>query len=46
MRIPVDEKNLRLILSDSVLVLTVGERSGRNTLLSICKVCFTNVRAI
>jgi hypothetical protein len=46
MRIPVDEKNLRIIQANIGNVLLVGEKIEPFTLLSICKACFTNVRAM
>jgi len=46
MKIPVDEKNLRIIQSNIGDVLIVGEKIEPFTLLSICKACFTNARAM
>jgi hypothetical protein len=46
MKIPVDEKNLRIIQANIGNGLPVGEKIEPFTLLSICKVCFTNARAM
>jgi hypothetical protein len=46
MKIPVDEKNLRIIQANIGDVLPVADLIEPFTLLSICKACFTNVRAM
>jgi len=46
MRIPVDEKNLRIMQANISDVLSVGEKIEPATPLSIYKACFTNVRAM
>jgi len=46
MKIPVDEKNLRIIQANIGDVLPVGEKIEPSTPLSICKACFTNARAM
>jgi hypothetical protein len=46
MKIPVDEKNLINIRSIMVHIFIVEEKTELLTPLSICKACFTNVKAI
>lgn len=46
MRLPVDEKNLRIIQLSIGFCLIVGEKSARVTPLSIYRACFTNVRVM
>jgi len=46
MKLPVDEKNLRIIQSNIALGLSAGDLTARFTLLSIYKAYFTNVRAM
>ncbi len=46
MRIPVDEKNLRIMQANIGDVLPVGEKIELFTRLSICRACFTNARAM
>jgi hypothetical protein len=46
MRIPVNEKNLRIIQANIGDGLPVGEKIELFTPLSIYKVCFTNARAM
>jgi hypothetical protein len=46
MRIPVNEKNLRIMQASIGDGLLVGEKIEPFTLLSICKACFTNARAM
>ena len=46
MRIPINEKNLRIMQANIGDVLPVGEKIEPFTPLSICKACFTNARAM
>ncbi len=46
MRLPVNEKNLRIMQAHIGDGVPVGEKIEPVTLLSICKACFTNVRAM
>jgi hypothetical protein len=46
MRIPVDEKNLRVTQASIGALLLVGEKIERFTRLSIYKAYFTNARAM
>jgi len=46
MRIPVDEKNLRIIQAHIGDGVPVADLIEPVTLLSICKACFTNARAM
>lgn len=46
MKIPVDEKNLKIMLTNIEIIFIVGEKIEPFTLLSIYKACFTNARAI
>jgi len=46
MRIPVNEKNLRIMQANIGDVLPVGEKIEPSTPLSICKAYFTNARAM
>jgi len=46
MRLPVDEKNLRIMQSNIGFCLIVADLTEQFTPLSIYKGCFTNVRAI
>jgi hypothetical protein len=46
MKIPVDEKKLRVMQLSIGDVLIVGEKIEQFTHMSICKACFTNARAI
>jgi hypothetical protein len=46
MKIPVNEKNLRIIQANIGDVLPVEEKIEPFTLLSIYKACFTNARVM
>lgn len=46
MKIPVDEKNLRIMQASIGNALPVADLIGLSALLSICRVCFTNARAM
>jgi hypothetical protein len=46
MRIPVNEKNLRIIQANISHILLVGEKIEPVMPSSICKVCFTNARVM
>lgn len=46
MRILVNEKNLRIMPANIGAILPVADLTEPSALLSICRVCFTNVRAM
>lgn len=46
MKIPVDEKNLRIMQASIGNALPVADLIGLSALLSIYKVCSTNARAM